>query len=51
LPFASGDESWELPIPAAYILDQDGTVIYASANPDYMERAEPADILVNLAAP
>jgi peroxiredoxin len=51
LPFANGDESWEVPIPATYILDRVGTVIYASANPDYMERTEPADILVNLAAP
>jgi peroxiredoxin len=51
LPFANGDESWEVPIPATYILDRVGTVIYASANPDYMERTEPSDILVNLAAP
>ena len=45
LPFANGDESWELPIPATYILDRDGTVLYASANEDYTERPEPADIL------
>jgi peroxiredoxin len=45
LPFANGDESWELPIPATYVLDRDGTVLYASANPDYSERPEPLDIL------
>jgi peroxiredoxin len=45
LPFANGDESWELPIPATYILDRDSTVLYASANPDYTERPEPADVL------
>jgi peroxiredoxin len=45
LPFANGDESWELPIPATYILDRDGTVLYASANEDYTERPEPADIV------
>jgi peroxiredoxin len=45
LPFANGDESWELPIPATYILDRDGTVLYASANEDYTERPEPAEIL------
>src|SRR5277367_63863 len=45
LPFANGDDSWELPIPATYILDHDGTVLYASTNPDYTERPEPADIL------
>lgn len=45
LPFANGDESWELPIPATYILDRDGTLLYASANPDYTERPEPTEIL------
>ncbi len=45
LPFANGDESWELPIPATYILDRDGTVLYASANEDYTERPEPRDIV------
>ena len=45
LPFANGEYSWELPIPATYIIDRDGTVLYASANPDYTERPEPADIV------
>jgi len=45
LPFTNGDETWELPIPATYILDRDRTVLYASANEDYTERPEPADIL------
>jgi peroxiredoxin len=45
LPFANGDESWELPIPATFILERDGTVLYASANEDYTERPEPADIV------
>ena len=41
LPFTNGDQSWELPIPATYIIDRDGTVVYASANEDYTERPEP----------
>jgi peroxiredoxin len=45
LPFVNGDASWELPIPATYIMDRDGTVLYASANEDYTERPEPADIV------
>lgn len=45
LPFINGDNGWELPIPATYIVDQDGTVLYASANEDYAERPEPAEIL------
>ncbi len=50
LPFTNGDESWELPIPATYILDRDGTILYASANEDYTERPEPADIVQKLLA-
>jgi peroxiredoxin len=50
LPLANGDQSWQLPIPATYILDRDGTIVFASANADYTERPEPADILKNLQA-
>lgn len=45
LPFVNGDDGWELPIPATYILNRDSAVLYAWASPDYMERPEPADIL------
>jgi peroxiredoxin len=51
LPFANGDDSWELPIPASFILNRDGTVLYAAASEDYTERAEPSDILHALQAP
>ena len=50
LPLANGDQSWQLPIPATYILDRDGTIVFASANADYTERPEPADILKKLQA-
>jgi peroxiredoxin len=49
LPFVNGDESWDLPIPATYIIDRNGSVLYASANEDYTERAEPEDIVRVLA--
>ena len=45
LPFVNGDKSWELPIPATYIIDRDGNVLYASANEDYAVRPEPGDIV------
>ena len=48
LPFVNGDDSWELPTPATYILDRDETVLYVSANEDYTERPEPAEILKSL---
>ena len=50
LPFVNGDDSWELPIPATYVIDRDGTALYASANEDYAERPEPEDILRALGA-
>ncbi len=51
LPFVNGDDGWELPIPATYVLVRDGTVLFASANPDYTDRPEPGDILSLLFAP
>jgi peroxiredoxin len=48
LPHANGDESWELPIPATFIVDRDGAVLYASANEDYTQRPEPAVIAQKL---
>lgn len=48
LPFANGDDTWELPVPATYALDRQGIVRYASVNADYSERPEPAEILETL---
>jgi peroxiredoxin len=48
LPFANGDNSWELPIPATFILDRDGTILYASADEDYTQRPEPREIVRQL---
>ncbi len=45
LPFVNGDDAWELPIPTTYIIERDGTVLYASANEDYTERPESQDIV------
>jgi len=48
LPLTNGDESWELPIPATYVAERDGTVLFAYANEDYAERAEPGEIVESL---
>jgi peroxiredoxin len=48
LPLANGDESWELPIPAGYVVDRDGAVLFACANEDYAERPEPGEIVERL---
>jgi peroxiredoxin len=48
LPFANGDSSWELPIPATFVIDRDKTILFASAREDYMDRAEPLDIVATV---
>ena len=45
LPLVNGDASWELPIPATFVIDRDGTILFASANEDYTDRPEPLEIL------
>ncbi len=48
LPFINGEDSWTLPLPATFVISQDGTIRYAWANEDYTLRAEPAEVIQNL---
>ena len=45
LPAFNEDDSWTLPMPARYVVGQDGTILYAEVNPDYTHRPEPQDML------
>ncbi len=45
----NGDISYELPVPATYIIDENMVIRYAYANPDYRRRANPQDVLNILA--
>jgi peroxiredoxin len=45
LPKTNGDESWELPLPATYVIDRDGTVLFAKAFADYTLRPEVEHVL------
>lgn len=45
LPFVNGDETWELPIPATFVIDRGGRILYASAIADYTVRPEPLEVL------
>lgn len=45
LPFTNGDGSWELPIPATFVVDRDGTILFSCANEDYTDRPEPLEML------
>ncbi len=44
----NGDESFELPVPATYVIDQSSTIVYAFVNTDYKQRAEPSAIVAAL---
>jgi peroxiredoxin len=48
LPEYNGNDAWELPIPATYVIDPDGTITLAYIDADYTTRLEPGDILGNL---
>lgn len=48
LPAHNGDDSFELPVPATYVIDQDGIVQFAFVNADYRQRAEPSEIIASL---
>jgi len=39
------NKSWELPVPATYVIAPNGKIIYSFLNVDYVKRAEPNDII------
>lgn len=41
----SGNPAWLLPVPAAFLVGQDGIVVRSWVNVDFTQRAEPANIL------
>ncbi len=50
LPASNGDDSYELPVPATYVIDTDGVIRAAHVDKDYTKRMEPADIVAALRA-
>ena len=50
LPFVNGDQSWKLILPATYVIDRDGTVLFAEAHADFRVRPEPEEVLACLPA-
>lgn len=45
IPEANGDNSFELPIPATYLIDTDGIIRTAHINADHTRRLDPEDII------
>ena len=48
LPGINGDDSWELPVPATYVIARNGRVALAAIDVDYRNRLEPDAILTTL---
>lgn len=49
-PKFNGDDSWELPMPGTFVIDQAGIIRFAVVDPDWTTRIEPATILEQLDA-
>jgi peroxiredoxin len=45
LPGYNGDQSWELPLAATYVVQPDGRILWARVDADWRKRPEPAEIL------
>ncbi|KDC55140.1 peroxiredoxin-like family protein [Pseudoalteromonas sp. S3431] len=43
-----GDKSFKLPLPATYVINQEGVITYAFLSEDYTLRAEPIDVMAAL---
>lgn len=48
LPGINGDDSWELPVPATYVIGHDGRIVLASIDVDYRNRLDPEAIVAAL---
>lgn len=40
-----GKRKPRLPVPATFVLDKEGKIVYSFVDPDYTKRAEPSDII------
>ncbi len=50
LPEQNADGSWDLPVPATFVIDRQGVIRARHVEPDYRQRMEPAAILAALDA-
>ena len=48
VPFVNGDDSWRLPLPATFVVGQDGTILFSEAHADFKVRPEPEGVLAAL---
>ncbi|UII79021.1 peroxiredoxin-like family protein [Flagellimonas sp. CMM7] len=48
IPAHNGDESFELPVPATFVVNSNNEIVFASVNPNWMERTESKEYLTEL---
>ena len=48
LPFLNGEPSWRLPMPATYVVGQDGRIAFAEGHADFRVRPEPEEAMATL---
>jgi hypothetical protein len=48
LPAINGDDSWELPLPATYLIGQDRIIREAFVDDDYYHRKDPRELVSEL---
>ena len=44
----NGDDTWELPVPAAYVVSSDSKIVFSYVNANYLERADPQQVVAAL---
>ena len=45
IPFVNGEPGWRLPLPATYVINPAGRVVFAEAHADFRVRPEPEEAL------
>jgi peroxiredoxin len=48
LPGYNGDQSWELPLAATYLVQPDGKIAWSRVDADWRHRPEPEELIQNL---
>ncbi len=41
-------DEWALPVSATYVVDRDGSIVYAYTDADYRDRADPRDVIAHV---
>jgi peroxiredoxin len=46
----AAESSWRLPLPAVFVVNRDGRIVFSEAHADFRVRPEPSDVLAALDA-